>query len=379
MALSVHLVTSAEELETLQFDWNVLHARSLSPTIFLSWEWMVSWLEAVYPEAQLFILLIRDAGNTLVAVAPFYRTGFTLLAGHCYKTLRCIGDCHAGAEYPDIIVQKGYEEAACKEIAAFLRHKDDVWDWAWFPNIATWTGAGDRLRSCFSADKLSFCHLREKDFSTMLLPGSWDEYMGGFSRQRRSLLRRQQRKAAQKYDLQITVCSNRHQLDTFLHQLFRLHKKRWLLRGHEGAFVKAPPMKAFHQKMALRALDKGWLAFFSLTAGDRVVAIQYGYVYDAVFSQVQEGFDPDGPAGTGNILRMYVIRWCIEHRIREYDFLGGFGKHKAQWQAKKRIGHELFVGKKCLRNLLFSHLPFWPTGRYINQGRPAVIPTMNNK
>jgi CelD/BcsL family acetyltransferase involved in cellulose biosynthesis len=375
--LSTHLVTEYKELSALRNEWRRLHSHALSATIFLTWEWVISWVEAVYPTAELFIILVRDSDNNLIAIAPFYRTSFCLLACQHFKTLRCLGDCHAGAEYPDVIVEKGYEEAVMHNIASFLQQNGDIWDWAWFPNIAAWTGAGTRLQSCFCPDNLSFCLQREKHFSSIVLPDSWDEYMGRFSRQRRSTLRRQMKKAEQNCEIQITACDRQKDLDAFLEQLFFLHKRRWQMIGHDGAFVRQPAMVDFYRNMAPRALENGWLALYSLKANGRVVASQYGYIYDGVYNQIQEGFDPDGPAGSGNLLRMHVIRWCIEHNIREYDFLGGHSAHKAHWQAKKRIGYELFLGRNCLKNSLVSKLPFWPTGRYINQGEPAFISKMD--
>jgi len=121
----------------------------------------------------------------------------------------------------------------------------------------------------------------------------------------------------------------------------------------------------------VRALEKGWLALFSLRVDGEIVACQYGYVYKNIFSQLQEGFDPQAPAGVGNILRTYVIRWCIDNKLTEYDFLGGYSEHKRNWRAEKRTGCHLFLGRKRVKNLFFALLPIQPTGRYVKQGAPA--------
>ena len=38
-------------------------------------------------------------------------------------------------------------------------------------------------------------------------------------------------------------------------------------------------------------------------------------------ADVQEGFDPDlMKQGIGNVLRTYVIQYCVDNKIKEYDF-----------------------------------------------------------
>ena len=357
----------------LRQEWEALLSKVDSPSIFLTWEWMVSWLETVFRETELFILTVRDSRGNLVALAPFYQTIFTLFSCLRYKTLRFVGDCHSGAEYPDILIIPGLESAVLKEISNYLFQNTNYWDCAWLPNIGTWSESHHRLAGCFEPTKLLFSRMSERTFSHIVLPATYEEYLQRLSRNRRSLLGRQERAVLRKSSIDISICETSEELDEHLEQLFCLHKKRWQWVGQEGAFVRRPLMKNFYRKMALRALENGWLALFSLHMDGVVVASQYGYVYNNVFSQLQEGFEPQAPAGIGNILRKHVIRWCIENKIQEYDFLGGYSEHKKRWLAEKRSGCHLFLGRKCIKNLFFALLPIQPSGRYVNQGIPAIL------
>ncbi len=371
--LSSQLITDRNELSALRDDWESLLSTSLSSSVFLTWEWVTTWLETVYPEADIFVIVVRDQQGNLVAVAPFYLTAFTLFFFVKYKAIRFLGDCHSGMEYPDILVKKGFESQALKQIAGVLSENRKKWDCAWFPNIASWTGSMQRLCRCFEQQELSFHRTTDMDFSSVFLPATWDEYLQMFSRKKRYNLRRLEKKAAEKFNLQVNICEHKEDVNKFLDQLFTLHRARWQMVGQEGAFVRRPLMVTFYRKMALRALEKGWLAFFSLSVDGKVVASQYGYIYNNVLSQIQEGFDPQAIAGSGNLLRLLVLRWCIENGIKEYDFLGGYSAHKEQWKAEKRVGYNLFLGRKCLRNTFFSLLPIWPSGHYVNQGLPEIL------
>ncbi len=367
--LKARVITTSEELPALEAKWNELLAEAQEPSIFLTWEWMISWLESVGSKVELFIIVVHDPAGNLVAIAPFYCSTMHLVFAPTFKVLRLMGDCHSGAEYQDVIIKHGFKETALKRIREAIEENRTCWDLAWFPNIASWTGAFGRLQQCFSTRK-SFFRQRERSFSAVSLPNTWEEYMQRFSRQRRSTLRRKQRKIEREHNIAFTICRTENDIEHFLNQLFLLHKKRWRLAGHDGAFVRSPVMMEFYRRIAPRVLEQGWLGLFSFLVDGRVVAVQYGYVFHGVFSQLQEGFDPDGPAGSGNVLRLHVLRWCIENKLREYDFLGGHSPHKIQWQGVERTGCELFVGREKFKTIPFFLLPLWPTGRYVRQEYP---------
>jgi len=366
---TVQVITTSTELSALEASWNELLAKEREPSIFLTWEWMKSWLESVGQTVELFIIAVHDQPGNLVAVAPFYCSTMTLVSGPTYKVLRIMGDCHSGAEYQDVIIRDGLGNTPLGKISEILEEERTHWDLAWFPNVASWTGALDRLQQCFTVGNYFF-RQRERSFSAVSLPNTWEDYLQNFSRQRRSTLRRQQRKIEREHNIAFTICRIENDIEDFLKQLFLLHKKRWRPAGHDGAFVRSPVMMEFYRKIAPRVLQQGWLGLFALQVDGQVVAIQYGYVFHGVFSQLQEGFDPDGPAGSGNVLRMHVLRWCIENDIRVYDFLGGVSPHKAKWQAVEKTGCELFVGSKKFKNIPFYLLPLWPTGRYVRREDP---------
>ena len=110
---------------------------------------------------------------------------------------------------------------------------------------------------------------------------------------------------------------------------------------------------------------------FFLEVDGAMVAAQYGYAYNGVFSAIQEGYEPESSGAVGNILRNLVIEACIEEGLVEYDFLAGHSEHKRLWRAEPRGGYELFIGRKSLKGRLLFWKNIWPAGRYIQEGRPA--------
>ena len=130
-------------------------------------------------------------------------------------------------------------------------------------------------------------------------------------------------------------------------------------------------MKRFYESFAPIALSRGWLRLYVLKVDGVPQAAQYGYVYNDIYHAVQEGYNPSGFDGIGNVLRNVIVEKCIEEGLHEYDFLGGFTEHKRLWGAEPRQGYAFFVGKRLLKNHLLFSKNIWPTGRFIREGPPA--------
>lgn len=367
--LTSEIVTSRAGLATLSFEWNELLSSSQANTIFLTWEWVSAWLEAVFPDAPLFVVAVRDAKGRLIAIAPFYRSDLHLLGLVKYKCLRIIGDGQSGAEYGDVIIRCGFEDVAMTFVMRELIKHDDVWDCIYIPNMAGWTGAQERFsRVC---EQLGlYMHELIRKFSTVKLPDTHEAYLKLLSRDGRKQIRRRTRRLKELHDVELVYCDCQSKLPQLLSSLFVLHRRRWESVGQAGGFVRRPPMKRFYESFAPEALRKGWLRLYALKVDGVVKAVQYGYAYGGVLSALQDGCDLSF-SGIGNVLRNLVIKACIEDGLCECDFLGGFTDHKHRLGAEPREGYDLFIGRMTLKNRLLFWKNVWPTGRFIQEGRPA--------
>ena len=370
MILSGTIVTSKDQLNTYAHEWNELLVSSRANTIFLTWEWIITWLEVVYPDAPLLVVAIRNHDGRLVAIAPFYYSDLRFLGLVKYRCLRVIGDCQCGGEYGDLIIRSGLEDAAITLIAQELMKYQDVWDCMYIYNVADWTGASERFMAMY--EKLGLhVHKHPCEFSIVRLPTIYEAYLQLFSKKRRGYIRRTTRRLHESHSVELIQCDNHDKLPEQLTILFELHRRRWEYVGQAGSFVRRPPMKRFYESFAPVALCKGWLRLYVLMVDGVPQAVQYGYVYNEIYHALQEGYNPNGFDGIGNVLRNVIVEKCIEEGLHEYDFLGGFTEHKRLWGAEPRQGYAFFVGKRSLKNHLLFSKNIWPTGRFIREGPPA--------
>src|SRR5262249_23325960 len=148
------------------------------------------------------------------------------------------------------------------------------------------------------------------------LPVTIEAYTSALSRNKRQQLRSEMRRIAERSGVAITRCTRSDDLPRFLGALFDLHSQRRKQQGDEGTFRRKPRQVHFYRQFMPIAFERGWLRFFGLEEHGVFKAVQLGYVYNNVFHQIQEGFDPNYVKGVGNVLRAKVIEACVADGIR---------------------------------------------------------------
>jgi CelD/BcsL family acetyltransferase involved in cellulose biosynthesis len=355
---------------SLGVEWNAFLSSSRADNIFLTWEWINAWAQIVGESLRPSIVVVRNESQKLVGVAPFYFTTYRLLNTVRYRVLRIMGDSPTGAEYGTWIAEKGSEKEVSDAIANALVKSSKEWDCIWMPNVPGWTGVHPVV--CDAALESGFyCHTRTREFSSFDLPKDIATFYKALSENRQEQLKRQMSKSLRSEGVQVTQCTEASELPRYLEALFNLHYRRWKVKGEEGSFRRKPLLADFYGEFAKIAFDRGWLRLFALSESGQFKAIQIGYVYNNIFHQLQEGFDPDYVDGVGNVLRFKIIESLIQEGVKEYDFLGGMSEHKRRWGAKERTGYDIFIGHRSLKNRILFAKNIWPTGRFL---KPVNLP-----
>lgn len=364
MDLQVTLIDKWRDFPSLEAGWKSIVAQSENHTIFQMWEWAESWVNIFSHSVQPFVVVVRDGRDNVVAIAPLYLSNIYLFCVLPYRTLRFISDYSSGYEYPKIIYKKGYERTAGDAIFRLLSQRSALWDCFWIPNMAGWNNDYERIAEPCRAAGLGH-RVREQAFSVIKLPDNYDGFWEMLSKNQRYQIKRQSKKILCRNNVAISQCESRQHLNEYLDALFDLNHKRWLKKGKAGTFNRKPGERCFYQKFTHKALEKGWLQLYGLSEEGRFKAVQIGYVYNDVFYQMQEGFDPEYLPGAGNVLREHIIKSCIGRHVKEYDFLGGMSEHKRRWRGKVRKGHQVIITNDKLKNRLINSGNLWPSGRFI--------------
>lgn len=362
--MRTEIIREWQRFEELESEWNALLACSRADTLFLRWEWIRSWRKILGDGIKPFAVVVRDHGGVLAGVAPFYKTVYKLVRVLPYKVLRIMGDYPTGAECLDWILRSDTETEASRSIAMALADVAGEWDFLWMRYVPHWTGGRDRIRDASAVRGFHFSE-REVLFGDMPLPGSLDELLSSFGSSHRYNTRRDLKRTFEKTTTRFIRCLKEEEVPRYLDSLFQLHGLRWGQEGQVGSFRKKPNEARFYRDFAMQAQRQNWLALYGVEISGELKAVQYGYIYNGAYLQMQEGFDRDSGKGLGNILRLKVIEDLIVQGVKTYDFLGEMSEHKKRWHTTERSGSHLMIGNGKFKTGFLHKNNIWPTGRYL--------------
>jgi len=362
--MKTEIIRDWRRFEELEREWNTLLTCSRADTIFLRWEWISSWRKVLGDGISPFAVVVRDDEGVLAGIAPFYKTVYKLVRFLPYKVLRIMGDFPTGAECLDWILRSDCEAEASRFIADSLAIATGEWDFMWLPYVPRWTGGRDRIRDAAVNTGFHFSE-REVLFGDMPLPGSFDELLSSFGSNRRCNARKELKRLFGPSGATFMRCLAEEEIPHYLESLFRLHFLRWSREGQSGTFRKKPNEARFYKTFANEALRQKWLGLYGIEISGELIAVNYGYIYNGVFLQMQEGFDQERGKGIGNTLRYKMIEDLISEGITGYDFLGEMSEHKKRWHATERSGSHIMIGNRKMKNRILFKNNVWPTGRYL--------------
>lgn len=232
-------------------------------------------------------------------------------------------------------------------------------------NIASWTEGGQSLIGALSEVSRLKVQKRHQEFACCSLIKTEVPVLLQVSKSLRKNIKQTQRRLDRKGAWKIAYCDDITELELLLEQFFILHQKRWSEKGQQGSFQRSAELQSFYRCFVPLALQKGWLKLCYLESEGTIQAMQLGYVYNAHFFALQEGYDPNFLAGIGQVLRHEIMQQCIDDKLVCYDFLGGYTDHKRRWLAELKIGAQLFIYPRKIKNVPFYFHKIWPTGAYL--------------
>jgi peptidoglycan/xylan/chitin deacetylase (PgdA/CDA1 family)/CelD/BcsL family acetyltransferase involved in cellulose biosynthesis len=350
--LRIDCITTEEELQRLQPEWNALLHRSRADTVFLTWEWLWTWWSSYKENKQLRVLVARDENGASQAIAPLYVEPHRLW-GRTLRRLRLLGNGTYDSDYLDFIVPDDQEHLAQLLLDAMTERKD--WDVAQLNEIPLTSPTVALLLDRFGGPQYYIDRVPVL-CPAMTLPGTWDQYVASLRPRFRTAVRSALRNLTQLPGA-IETLTDVRQLPEWLDGLFSLHGERWHRVQQSGVFATSKK-REYYRALSQTLLQNGWLYFTRWRVQDAVLAYQFGFVYQGCYYQLQEGFDPaSAHVAPGVTLRAAMIRDLIGAVIRKYDFLAGTGRHKTDWGACPAEGVRLAFAPRTAAGFAYVKLP----------------------
>ncbi len=349
-------VSQVDDFQALKNEWEYLLKNNLlGDNVFLTWEWLSTWWKHFGEGRRLLTLRVEDESEVL-AIAPLMLSEYRLLGLGSVKKIEFLGTHHS--DYGNFIISKK-EKECLRQIIGYL--KDNVANWDWIelkevPELSKGQTFLETILPDFSPDlkmKKRICEI----CPYVPLPNSFNDLMEGLDRKTRKNLKYYLRRIKKEHDVELkrydeAGFSVKEGMEIFL----KLHRKRWLLEGHLGAFEgKENSFRDFHMDVSERFAEKGWLGLYFLTASGEPVAAQYTFEYRGKVYYYLGGFEPRySDYSVGNIIIGLLLQRSIENGYIEYDLMRGFESYKTRWASKCRRNFEVRFVRKGLLNGLYD-------------------------
>jgi exosortase A-associated hydrolase 1 len=333
--------------EDLQADWTALEARS-DASIFQSWTWIKSWLEALPNSVDIYRLSVWH-GEDLVGIGLFGKVAQTR---HILIRSRMLWLSESG--YPDLdtltiehnnlLILPGWENIVWSAaIDALMEHKHE-WDEIRISGITNTTSLSSIHQHARARGLIPYTEFSKPYFWVDLegmRPGQ-EEYLNALSRNTRQQIKKSMKLYEEKGPLELSLAGSDEQALSYLDELKQLHQDYWKKKGYSGAFS-TEFTNDFHRNLVTNGFANKQIQLIKVTAGVDTVGILYNFMNQNRVCNYQAGlvYDENPKFKPGLVCHALAIEMNISMGNKSYDFLMGDSQYKRSLSTQDDMMHWL--------------------------------------
>ena len=286
---------------------------------------MSTWWEHLAPTGAKPWVLVARNGSQLIGLLPLVLEPF-LRATPVFRQLSFMGSGVAAGDHLDWLIDANFEAPVAD---AFITRLADA-------PVSAFDFDGVRensklVQAMLEDQRVSRAHwVTRQTCPYLALPESWDAYVSSLSRKRRYNMRRRADRIETDAGAPVSyqLASDPVEIDQSLAALFEL-KTRSLPGRRAAIHFPRKFREDFHQNVARRFLELGWLRLYSLKIGEESVAVSYCLAFEGQFNFYQTGFDPAwAKYSLGAAVISHSIQAAIEEGAHTFDLLRGDEPYK---------------------------------------------------
>jgi CelD/BcsL family acetyltransferase involved in cellulose biosynthesis len=337
--MELRVIKDSVELEKLKNDWNALLLKSASHVPFLRHEYLSSWWKTLgggeWDSGDLHVITGTSQGE-LVGVAPF----FTSINLDGKPALLFLGSIEI-SDFLDVIAPLDSLPGFIESLMAYLDGPDSPhWEVLDLYNIVEDSASIPLIMD--AAGRYGWKTIKEQlqPAPSIVLPKSWDDYMGMIKKKQRHEIRRKIRRA-ENYILPINwyIVDDETTLDDEIQAFLQL----MAFDPQKDSFL-TEIMQTQMRESIHTAFKGGWLQLSFLEFGGEKAAayLNFDYAHDiwVYNSGINFKFSELSP---GWVLLAYLIQWAIDNGRDYFDFMRGDEAYKYRFGGVSRYVYRLQV------------------------------------
>lgn len=307
------LTVHDEPMEHVLAEWIGLLEGCVEQIPFVTPAWQQLWLQHFQGEKQLQVLTVRD-GERLIGLAPMLRHGTDAeFVGH-----------YSICDYLDAVITPGFERAVILTVLKQLA----------VDGVTRLDLRGLREDSPLlpalldAASEAGFTAAKEEEAISprVLLPETWDDYLGTLSKKDRHEMRRKMRRLESAGQIEMKVITTADEASPLLDTLFHLMR---ISNHHKEEFLDRPGMMTFFREMTVGMANAGMLRLYALMLDDVPVAMVHNLDVGGTLYMYNSGYDPEyAHYAVGLMSKALLIRDAIESGRKCVDFMRGDESYK---------------------------------------------------
>ncbi len=334
MTLAIEERRGANALEPLRDEWQELFERSAAAP-FLSWQWLAAWQRHIGAgEGRTPRLVLARRGAKLVGVLPLAEERIALVPGAEVRRLSFLGERWGGADYLDVLAERGDEAAVAAAIFEHLAGCDD-YDVIDLDGVAADSPSVPLLSSRFGEDGRFRAALTPRYTCPQVeLQGAWNEVIKRSKRGDNFKRRLKQLRAVP--DFERRVIRAPQEAEAAFDRFLALHESRWEAQGGSDAMGRQA-LRDFHRDVVVGLAEAGLLRFEEVWADGACRASIYGIDAGSTYCFYQSGYDPAwAKKSVGLVCLGLSLEDALARGVTRYDFLHGTESYKFDWATATR-------------------------------------------
>lgn len=342
--LRVGLITDDESFLGLQMEWNNLLTDSSANNIFLTWEWVSTWWKVYQDEFELFLITVRDKEADLVGIGPFKVAKRKFLWLYNISVLEFLGTgVGATPEGLEIIIKKGHEEGVLSLILSEIM-RDEAIDMIDLHPYSSISRSREFLETIFKAERLTSCVVPHSLSPVVHLPQTWDEFYQKKSRNFKKKMKEYRNRCVRDLNIVFEKASTSTEALGYLDSIIELHHEQ---RKSTARSFKDQRSISFHRQLVGPLWAKGWLSYYFVGSGGKMLAGMYCLKYNGFHYYYQSGRTTKYPKHhLGYVLINYILGDAIVEGSNTFSFLTGNETYKFHWADSCQYSSRLIGLKK---------------------------------
>ena len=386
--ISVEIIDNVDKWEGLKPQWDSLVAQSLSPSIFLTYEFLSSAWEALSHESILHILLIKF-GKDPLGIVPL-KISQRKVYGIPTKTIEPIATDIAEKDF--FVVLKN-ESLFYEAFANYLSQNTHLWNKLSFFQLQSDHPFLEAFRNTFSRCRDVIFEERENLVHPCIdISNHWEEYFRNLKPKFSRKLCNSVQDLCAEGNLTVVKFNDPDKIDKYLELYVGLEERSWKAPMKSG-ITRTEDFFKVHKLMLKACAEKSWVDLTFLLMGSQVIAGGIDVIYDEDFVYLQTVYDETASRYNPGTVLMTINVWrAFEKGLKRLHFMGDYAEYKRNWanyewqsyniSVRERLSGEglAYYGSKWLKHpVLRVNKKLWKWRRKILR-IPELAPlTMNHE